>query len=435
MRHRRIGLSAGLLAATLVAAVASIDVAAEPQARARVARTYTLYVCAESEDVVEKIRFGPGGFEHLKSIGVGAFPTEIEGPHGINLAPEGEHWYLSIAHGLPFGQLHKFDADTDEWITDVRLGMFPATLAVSPSTGLALVVNFNLHGEPQPSTISVVETDSMTEVGEIPVGVMPHGLRMDAAGRKAYSVNMMDDTLVEIDVYRMEIARVLPLSENAVLYAHMPGGPHNVPTAASPAHGSAPDDATEGDSDRTVAAATGDPAAGKGGTDGSGAQAAGAAQSEAAMPPTPMPHPIIKPTWATSPTPQGKIYVAANGHAEVLEVDLEAWEIRRRFPTPAGPYNIAVTPDGSRMAVTYKSSESVGIWDLESGEELAGIDTLRPIPHGIVISDDGRYAFASIEGIGGEPGSVEAYDLGTLERVGNIDLAKQAGGIAILESD
>ena len=74
-------------------------------------------------------------------------------------------------------------------------------------------------------------------------------------------------------------------------------------------------------------------------------------------------------------------------------------------------------------------ADPVGFWDLESGEEVGRVGTLRPIPHGIVISPDGKYAFATIEGVGGEPGSVEAYDLTTFERVANLDIGKQAGGI------
>ena len=69
-------------------------------------RNYYLYVCAESDDVAEKIRFGPAGFEIIKSISVGAFPAETEGPHGISMSPDGRHWFLSIAHGMPFGSVH-----------------------------------------------------------------------------------------------------------------------------------------------------------------------------------------------------------------------------------------------------------------------------------------------------------------------------------------
>ena len=48
-------------------------VPAIPQAQS----TYTFYVAAESDDVVEKIVFGPGGLSLIKSIEVGSWPTEI----------------------------------------------------------------------------------------------------------------------------------------------------------------------------------------------------------------------------------------------------------------------------------------------------------------------------------------------------------------------
>ena len=43
-------------------------------------RSYYLYVCAESDDTVHKLRFGPSGFDEVKSISVGAFPADTEGP-------------------------------------------------------------------------------------------------------------------------------------------------------------------------------------------------------------------------------------------------------------------------------------------------------------------------------------------------------------------
>ena len=42
-----------------------------------------------------------------KTIPVGVWPLEIEGPHGITVSPDGEHWYLSMAHGMPYGHLHE----------------------------------------------------------------------------------------------------------------------------------------------------------------------------------------------------------------------------------------------------------------------------------------------------------------------------------------
>ncbi len=381
-------------AASSPSPAATGEASPSPQAQS----TYTFYVAAESDDFVEKIEFGPGGLRLLKSIEVGSWPTEIEGPHGLAVSPDGEYWYLSLAHGQPgpFGTVVKYATEDDAWLGEVPVGMFPATMAISPSIGLLYVANFNLHGLPEPSSISVVDPESMSEVGRVDVGVMPHGARMNREGSRLYSVNMMDDVLVEIDAYRMEVTRRLGLTMHA---AHQLDGTHERHMAERAAEG---------------------------GEMGGGMEM-GEMEMEGGMGGM---MEMVKPTWATPPTADGKIYVAGNGAAKILEIDVDKWEIAREFETPAGPYNLDVSPDGKLLVATYKSSKSVGFWDLERGEEVGRVDTLRPIPHGVVIAPDGRYAFATIEGIGGEPGSVEAYDLTTFERVSNLDIAKQAGGIA-----
>jgi len=145
-------------------------------------RSYYVYVCAESEDEVAVVRFGPAGLEVVKTVTVGSYPTETEGPHGVALDPSGQYWYVSIAHGFPFGSVHKYRTGTDEWLGDVTLGMFPATLTVSAATGLLYVANFNLHGGMEPSSISAVEVDTMREVERIETGIMPHGSRLSRDG-------------------------------------------------------------------------------------------------------------------------------------------------------------------------------------------------------------------------------------------------------------
>ena len=107
------------------------------------------------------------------------------------------------------------------------------------------------------------------------------------------------------------------------------------------------------------------------------------------------------------------------------------WEIKRRFPTGRAPYNLDVTADGKRLVITYKGAQSVGVIDIESGEELARIPTSRRIPHGVVLTPDSRYAFITCEDRGATPGSVDAIDLLTLKRVSSVDVGLQAGGIAL----
>ncbi len=359
------------LAATL-AMGAGISFASDPQ------RSYYVYAAAESDDEVALIRHGPEGTEVVKRIPVGSFPAEIEGPHGLNVSPGGRYWYLSLAHGMPYGSVHKYETGSDEWVGDVTLGLFPATLDIAASTGLMYVVNFNLHGKMEPSTISIVEARTMIEVAQVPTGVMPHGARLNSKGDRLYSVNMMDDELIELDALKFEIARRLKLGPGM-------GSGHE----AHAGHGGA---------------APGGPA--------------------------------VEPTWVTAPTPAGKVYVTGNKSNQIFEVDLETWEVSRRFDdTSSAPYNLAATPDGRLLVATYKKGASVGIWDLEAGKEVKRIRTLRSVPHGVVISPDGRFAFVTVEGKGAEPGTVEVIDLAAMQRVGSVDMGKQAGGIAFWKAE
>jgi DNA-binding beta-propeller fold protein YncE len=185
------GWKAVLLATFLATALMGgrLDAQAPPQS------VYYVYVAAESQDQVALVRFGPGGTEVAKVIEAGLNPTDIDGPHGIAIGPDGSNWYVSIAHGWPHGQIHKYATGTDENVGRAEVGLFPATMAVSRG-GLLFVVNFNLHGDPVPSSVSVVETESMTEIRKIETCAMPHGSRLSADGRRHYSVCMMDDQLV-----------------------------------------------------------------------------------------------------------------------------------------------------------------------------------------------------------------------------------------------
>ncbi|MCY3964021.1 MAG: YncE family protein [Acidobacteria bacterium] len=340
-------------------------------------RNYYAYVCAESEDEVSLIRFGPSGIEVTKTITVGSFPAEIEGPHGINVSAGGRYWYVSIAHGNPFGSIHKYATGTDEWLGDTTVGMFPATLDIAATTGLLFVVNSDFYGDHVPSTVSVVETSTMTEIAQFESGTMPHGARLSRDGRKLYSVNMMDDELVEVDALRFEVGRRLKLGTQTGIHAA-----HGDHASHQSAH-------------------------------------AGAA---------------VEPSWVTQPTSRGLVYITALSGNALYEVDTAAWNVSRRLETPAaGPYNAAVAPDERLLVVTYKKGDSIGFWDLETGTEVAREDTTRRIPHGVAITSDGRFSLVTVEGIGGEPGVVEVYDNSSYRRVAQIDIGKQAGGIALWE--
>ncbi|MBF89237.1 MAG: hypothetical protein CMG75_06140 [Candidatus Marinimicrobia bacterium] len=329
---------------------------------------YFVYVTAESEDEVALVRFDGIDIHLEKRIPVGVWPLEIEGPHGINISPDGKYWYLSMAHGMPFGHLYKYKTGNDEMIDRVELGLFPATLQVSFATGLLYVVNFNLHGpHDEASTVSIVDPDNMIEIERVETGVMPHGSRLSNSGLKHYSVAMMSGELFELDAVRMEVTRKLSM-ENHHKIKHHKNIHHNMPKE--------------------------------------------------------------KPTWVYPHPNDEYLYVVNNGTDEVVEIDVNKWTVSRRFKTDRGPYNCEVSDDGKKLVVTYKTASKTGVWDLDSGKELGRIKNTRKVSHGVVISPDSKFAFISVEGIGSEPGSVEVIDLNKIKLVAQQDIGKQAGGIA-----
>ena len=178
-------------------------------------RDYFVYVASESADRVALVRFGPAGIKIERQRYVGAIPNEIAGPHGVAVSPDGRHYFVTTAHGMPFGYLQKYNTATDSVEGNVALGNFPATVQVSPNGFYVFVSNFNLHGDMVPSSVSVVAADEMAEIARIETCTMPHGSRFTADGRKHYSTCMMDDMLIEIDTRTMSVSRRLKVGDGS----------------------------------------------------------------------------------------------------------------------------------------------------------------------------------------------------------------------------
>jgi DNA-binding beta-propeller fold protein YncE len=352
------------------------------------AREYTVYVASEATDRIARVQFGPEGARLDHEITTGVNLIDPDGPHGVGISPDGRFYYVSTAHGVPYGYLWKYAAEDDALVGRTMLGNFPATLQISPDGAYAYVANFNLHGEMVPSSVSVVSTDEMVEIARIATCTMPHGSRLNAQGTKHYSACMMDDLLVEIDTRTLGVSR----------YFHVaPGREHGMAGAPN----------APASSEHTM-------------------NAMHDAQLHAAA------APACSPTWAQPSADGTRIYVACNKTNDIVEIDAERWALVRRIPAGEGVYNLAVTRDGRLLIGTNKRGQSVSIFDTATGDELARIPTTRKVVHGVAVSPDDRYAFVSVEGIGSEPGTVEIIDLRALQRIASVDVGQMAGGIDVV---
>ena len=363
-----------------------------------IGQNYYAYVASESEDTVSLIKFDGKEAVEEERIDVGFMFAEIEGPHGITVDPSGDFWYISLAHGNPFGTLVKYSTENNQAVARTTLGLFPASMEISTITGFLYCVNFNLHGSMKPSNVSVVDPETMTEITKITTGSMPHGSRLSPDGLFQYSVAMMSGELFEIDALDLKVSRVLDLENNMINNKKIDGKMIN-------------DDNMKGKM------MTND-------------------KKESMMSSmVEMKHSMFKPTGVI-PHPNKKIaYIAGNGSDEVIEVNLDKWEVSDRFKTGKGPYNLEITPNGKLMIGTIKSEGKTAIWNLENKQELALIKNTTSVSHGIAISSDSKYAFISVEGIGGEPGIVDVIDLDSYELVSSVKVGKQAGGIAFWKKE
>jgi hypothetical protein len=329
---------------------------------------------------VALIRFRPCpapecGARVIRTYEVGLWPAEIEGPHGVAASPDGAVFYVTLAHGRPTGWLQKIDRASGRTLALVELGMFPATVDIGPGGALVYAINFNFEDPAmRPSSLSIVDGVGMVEAARPTTCRMPHGARVNPQGPKHYSGCMMDDLLVEVDVPSLAVARRLDVSPGA--------------DAAGAGHRHGP---------------------------------AGGAPRNA-----------CSPTWAQPSADGASVYVACNRSAEIVEVDVAAWRVRRRWTTPPTPYNLAVTPDGERLLATQKGPGTTTVWRLADARQLAEIPGTRTVASGVAVSSDSRFAFVTLEGVGGDPGTVDVIDLRVLRRVASVDIGKQAGGVWVV---
>jgi YVTN family beta-propeller protein len=353
----------------------------------RAAAPFTLYVSSEAGDMVTRIAVDSGGWHRVKEIPVGQLATDLDGPHHVAVAPDGRHWYVSLAHGAPFGAVWKYTT-SDSLVGRVRVGMFPTTVGLSPDGEWAYVPNSDFHGDRgQENSVAVLYLPDMTQLAEIPACDMPHGSRFSRAGTRVYIACMMSDELLEIDPSRLAIARRVPLGSGAAGHA-----PHD---------GQAP------------ALAPARPAPG------------------AASSTMPGQNPDCLATYVSVSPDDRLLYVACSKSHDVQVRDARTLALVRRLPAGDGTYNVEPSPDGRWVLATNKKAQSVSVFDTRTWREVARVPTSKRVPHGIAFSPDSRYAFVSVESVGSDPGAVDAIDLSTSRRVASLEVRYQPTGIAV----
>jgi YVTN family beta-propeller protein len=179
-----------------------------PAPAAPTAFPYRLYVVSESGDIVTQLAWDGTTLKTVKTVPVGIMPADIDGPHNITLSPDGRFYYVTIAHGTPYGSLWKMAVNGDTLLGRAPVEMFPTTISVTPDGELAFVANSDFYGDhPRTNLVSVIYAPQMTPLTNVAACDMPHGVKVNHAGTFVYITCMNSDEVLEIDRQSLAITR------------------------------------------------------------------------------------------------------------------------------------------------------------------------------------------------------------------------------------
>jgi DNA-binding beta-propeller fold protein YncE len=340
---------------------------------------YVALVANEASDVVSEVGFTPGvGASVIKEIPVGVRPNQIELPHGLRIAPDGETWYVTLARAAPRGAVWKLDARSDTLLGEAAVGQYPEAIGITPDGRTLFVTEANVNGPPSGSVVTVVYAPTMAAGEPIAVCPLPRGNRLNADGTQDYVVCGDVDELLEIDTRRQRVSGRFSLR---------PGAEGRMDAAAE------------------ALARRGGP------------------------PPRP-----CSPSWvwpARGDAANRLVYVACNGDSTVVAVDVGTGGVAQRMATPGAPLELGGTPDGKLLVVTLPTERAVALFDLQRSALVRRMPTSGASPHGVAVTGDGRYAFVTNEGSGSMPGTVDVFDLQRQERVATTGVRFQPGPVDV----
>jgi YVTN family beta-propeller protein len=336
-------------------------------------------VVSESGDKATWLRPSGTGLVQDRVTPLGVMPTDIDGPHNITVAPDGKSYYVTVAHGTPFGSLWKLDTKTDSILGKAQVELFPTTVSLTPDGSLAFVANSDFHGDhPRTNVVSVIHTPTMKKIADVEACDMPHGVKVNHAGTRVYVSCMHSDEILELEVATLAITRRVRTGANKATAS--PVSAHHTPADAG--------------------------------------HAAGAGE--------------CSPTFVSVSRDDQRLFVACNS-ANTLQVwDATSFHRIKEIPVGKGAYNVEPSPDGKLVLVTNKKDQSVSLVDAATLVESARIPTSKRVVHGIAYSPDSRLAYISCESIGIDSGAVDVIDLRARARVGTLPISGQPTGIAIL---
>lgn len=155
-----------------------------------------LYVTSGFTD--EVLVLDPDDGRLLERVSMDLRPGERDEPHGVAVAPEGEHWYATLSHGEP--TLWKFETAGDRLVGRVTLpGAGASRVGLSPDGSRGAVPDYWLGGLGKDGRVAVVRLHDLTLEGAPEVCPAPHDAQWNRKGTRIAVTCALSDEIVILD--------------------------------------------------------------------------------------------------------------------------------------------------------------------------------------------------------------------------------------------
>lgn len=133
---------------------------------------------------------------------------ESDEPHGVAVAPDGNHWYATVAHGAP--TLWKFDATDDRLVGRLELPTHGASrIGIGPAGRRGWIPDYWRSGEGADGQVAAVDLVTLEIVATPTVCPAPHDAQVDPSGTLVAVTCAFSDEIVFLNARSAEeVSRV-----------------------------------------------------------------------------------------------------------------------------------------------------------------------------------------------------------------------------------
>lgn len=301
---------------------------------------------------------------------VDSIDTRVGKPHYIEFSPDGQNFYITTLE--PTGQIAKFDAATNDFITSLTVppAVQPSAIAITADSKYGYVCNFSLPGHIAPIHKFDLETMQHLDGVVLQSGVLTHDLKITSDGSVVVACSRNSD----------KITLVYPDADTVVIFSIDPDSVYGISSESK--YGPMGIIIDNRDSLAFIACMN-------------------AFQVRV-------------------------LDIAAQQIVDsILNIPVDTTGTAFIF----GPTLLAVSPDNDVVFVTTQGGNSVVAMRVSTNDTLANIPFSTPNPFGITMSDDGSRIYAACVGSAAGHGRVYVIDGSSYAKLDSIDVGKESFGL------